>query len=329
MRDPYAVLGVAKTASASEIKSAYRKLAKKYHPDRNTDDPKAKERFSEATNAYDIVGDETKRKQYDRGEIDAEGKETFRGFGGAQGYPGGGAHTAYDGFQARGGQGGFEFRGAGDAGAAEDILNELFGGAFGGRRRGADPFADMGGFANAGPGGRTSGHANAKPPRGKDIEADLPVTVKEIVSGGKAKLRLPDGRTLAVKIPDGAEDGQVIRLKGQGTPGPAGHRGDVLARLRIKAADGMRADGANVYADVDVPLETAVTGGKVTVETPDGKKIALTVPKWSSSGQTLRLKGRGLPASGGKRGDLLAVLQIQLPDENREALEAVFKKTEV
>ncbi len=145
----------------------------------------------------------------------------------------------------------------------------------------------------------------------------------------KARLTLPDGRAVAVSIPAGAVEGQVIRLKGQGLAGPAGHRGDVLAKIRFREAEGMRVDGANIVMDVDVPLETAIVGGKLPLTTPDGKKVALTVPAWTSSGQTLRLKGKGLPGAKSGHGDLLAVLQIQLPDENREALEALFRKTEV
>jgi DnaJ-class molecular chaperone len=319
MRDPYAVLGVAKTASASEIKSAFRKLAKKYHPDANKDDPKTQERFSEISRAYEIVGDETKRKQFDRGEIDAEGRETFQGFAG------GNPHTAYDGFAARGGTGGFQFRGG--EGATEDILSELFGSAFGGgAKRASGPFG-AGPFTNAG--GGAGKRAGATPPRGKDIEANLAVGVEDILGDRKAPLTLPDGRTIAVKIPEGVVDGQVIRLKGQGIAGPTGHRGDILAKVRIKAGEGMRIDGANIYADVEVPLETAVFGGKISLATPDGKKVALTIPAWTSSGQTLRLKGKGLPRAKSGHGDLLAVLQIQLPDEKREALEALFKKSTV
>ncbi|QKV20627.1 DnaJ C-terminal domain-containing protein [Oricola thermophila] len=312
MRDPYTVLGVAKTASTSEIKSAFRKLAKKYHPDANKDDPKAQERFSEISRAYEIIGDETKRKQYDRGEIDADGRETFHGAGGSG--------FAYDGFDARGGTGGFEFHGG--AGAAEDILSELFGSAFGGGRSGGGPFSGFSDMGGAGGKRRT-----AQPQRGKDIEAELPVGVSDIFGEGKAKLRLPDGRTIAVKIPKGAVDGQVIRLKGQGQASATGHRGDILATIRIKPGEGMRIDGANIYQDVDVPLETAVFGGKVPLATPDGKKVALSVPAWTSSGQTMRLKGKGLPAPKGGHGDLLAVLHIRLPDEKREALEALFRKT--
>jgi DnaJ-class molecular chaperone len=314
MRDPYAVLGVDKTASASEIKSAFRKLAKKLHPDSNKDDPKAQERFSEVSAAYEILGDEKRRKQFDRGEIDAEGREAFHR------YPGGDPFTAYDGFDARGGSGGFSFRGA-DQGVAEDILSELFGSAFGGRRGSAS--AGMGGFGNTGGSRRT-----AQPPRGKDIEAELAVTPNDILTSRKAKLKLPDGRTVAVNIPNGAVDGQVIRLKGQGGAGPAGHKGDLLATIRIMTEPEMRLDGPDLYLNVDVPLETAINGGKVSLKTPEGKKVALTVPAWTSSGQPMRLKGKGLPKPSGERGDLFAVLQLQLPDEKREALEALFNKTE-
>ncbi|TCD13454.1 DnaJ C-terminal domain-containing protein [Oricola cellulosilytica] len=317
MRDPYTVLGVAKTASASDIKSAYRKLAKKHHPDSNKNDPKAQERFSEVSRAYEILGDEKKRKQFDRGEIDAEGREAFHG------YQRGNPFTGYDGFDEAEGVRGFQFRSR--AGGAEDILSELFGSAFGGARRAGGAFAGMDG----GPAGAARANASAKPARGKDIEADLVVGVTDLLSGQKARLKLPDGRTVAVSVPKGAVDGQVIRLKGQGMPGPAGHRGDVLATLRIRPSDGMRLSGSDLFVDVDVPLETAIGGGKVSLALPDGKKVALTVPAWASSGQTLRLKGKGLPNAKGGHGDLFAVLLIQLPDEKREALEALFKKTEV
>jgi DnaJ-class molecular chaperone len=315
MRDPYAVLGVAKTASAAEIKSAFRKLAKKYHPDANKDDPKTQERFSEISRAYEIVGDEKKRKQFDRGEIDADGRETFQGHPG-HGYPGGNPFAGFDGAEARRGPGGFEFR-TSKTDNAEDIISELFGSAFSGaRRKSADPFAGAGGARRA------------QPPRGKDIEANLAVSISDLLDGGKAKLKLPDGRTVAVNIPKGAIDGQVIRLKEQGLAGPTGHRGDLLAKIRIAASDGIRLDGLDIHADVDVPLETAINGGKVQFVMPDGKKVALAVAAWTSSGQTLRLKGKGLPDAKGGRGDLFAVLQIRLPDDKREALEALFKKTE-
>lgn len=303
MRDPYAILGVAKNATAGEIKSAFRKLAKKHHPDANKDDPKAQERFAEVSHAYEIVGDEAKRKQFDNGEIDAEGKETH-GFGG--GDPFGGFR------QRQGGSGGSGFN-------AEDILSQMFGGMSGSGPRGGfaggqDPF-----------GGARPRARQAQPQKGKDVDVVLPITVSDILDSGKAKLKLPDGRTIAVSIPDGVENGQTIRLKGQGLAGPTGQRGDVKAKVAIKAEAGLRAEGTTIIQDVDVPLATAVAGGKITVATPQGK-IALKVAPWSTSGTTLRIPGRGLSNKKGKNGDLLAVLRIELDEANKDALEALFAK---
>ena len=302
MRDPYAILGVAKGASSAEIKSAFRKLAKKYHPDANKDDPKAQERFADISRAYEIVGDDAKRKQFDAGEIDAEGRETHSFAGG----------DPFGGFRQRrsAGSGGMGFD-------AEDILKTMFGGGAprGGFAGGQDPF-----------GGARPQTRQARPTRGKDVEVTLPVTVSDILGDGKAKLKLPDGRTIAVSIPKGVEDGQVIRLKGQGQPGPAGHRGDVMAKVSLRAETGLRADRNNLIMDVDVPLETAVTGGKITVSMPQGGKIALKVAPWTSSGTVLRIPGRGLPNKAGKKGDLLATLRIMLDDADQEALNALFAK---
>lgn len=321
MRDPYAVLGVSRTASAAEIKSAFRKLAKKYHPDANPDNAKAKERFAEASRAYEIVGDEAKRKRFDRGEIDAEGNERFHG------YPGGDGFTGADGFEdlfggrARGQArpGGFD---------AEDILKTVFGGAFGGAPGGRtsrtftgadinDIFGDP--VAGAHPGAR-----QAQPTKGRDIEVTLNVPVADAIAAGKVKLTLKDGRTVAVQLPKGVENGQVIRLKGQGETGPAGHRGDVLAKVRLRTQPGVRIDGRDLYLDAPVDLGTAVTGGKATIETPEGRKIAVKIAPWTSSGQTLRVPGRGLPDKAGKRGDLYAVVQVMLDEADREKLEALY-----
>ncbi|WP_026480156.1 DnaJ C-terminal domain-containing protein [Ahrensia sp. 13_GOM-1096m] len=299
MRDPYAVLGVSKTATAGEIKSAFRTLAKKYHPDANKDDPKAKERFSEISSAYEILGDESKRKQFDRGEIDSDGRETH-GFGGG-GDP-------FGGFRQRGGSGGAGFD-------PEDILKTMFGGG-----------SARGGFGGADPfGSARPRQRQAQPQKGKDIEVSLPVTASDILNDGKAKLKLPDGRTVAVTIPVGVENGQVIRLKGQGHASPTGHRGDILAKVAFKTENGVRIEGPHVVMDVDVPLATAVMGGKVTVATPQGK-IALKVAPWSNSGTAMRLKGRGLPKKANGSGDLIAILRILMDDNDRKALETIFDR---
>lgn len=319
MRDPYTVLGVPKSASESDIKSAFRKLAKKYHPDTNRDDPKAKERFSEVSRANEIIGDPETRKKFDRGEIDAEGKQTF----GA--YPGGNPFSGFDGFDPRAGARRSQ---RGDGGMnPEDILNTMFGGGFGGMGRGGQ----AGGMGGGSPfdqmfGDRPGGQPRpAKPPKGKDVELPLQIDVEQAIKGGKAKLSLPDGRTIAVNVPDYVEDGQTIRLKGQGAPGPAGHRGDVLAKVSIKPSDdAMRVEGRKLIVDLDVPLGVAVKGGKVALTTPDGK-IAVKIEPWTDSGHALRIKGRGLPLKKGGRADLVAIIRIKLDEDRKAALRALFE----
>jgi DnaJ-class molecular chaperone len=304
MRDPYEVLGVAKTATAKDIKSAYRKLAKKYHPDQNPDDPKAKERFNAATQAYDIVGDDKNRGAYDRGEIDAEGKPKFQGF---EAHAGG---DPFAGFRRQQGPGGsrFEFRsGGGDAG---DIFSEIFG---------------QGGFPGGGqgfPGGRGGGMR--QPPVGEDMNATLDVSVEELATAAKVSAIFPDGRKLAVKLPAYVEEGQVIRLKGQGGQGPGG-AGDALVKIHIRRHPLYRVEGRDLHVDQPVPLEDAVLGEKVAVETPTGK-VAVTVPPWSSSDKVLRLKGRGLPVKTGGHADLYVHLRVMLPETPDSELEALARK---
>jgi DnaJ-class molecular chaperone len=305
MRDPYDVLGVPRDASQKDIKSAYRRLAKKYHPDQNPDDPKARERFSEANQAYEVVGDEKKRKQFDRGEIDAAGKPRFQEFQGAGGDP-------FAGFRQQGaGPGGarhFEFRTSGfDAG---DIFSEIFGDAFG-----------RAGGPGAGPGAGTQSRGGPKP---ADLAVNLDVTLEDVIHAAKVTAVFPDGRKLAVKLPAYVEDGQTIRLKGQGEPSPLGGRGDALARIRFRRHKRYRVDGRDLHVELPVPLADAVLGAKVPVETPDGK-VAVAVPAGSSSDRTLRLKGRGLPVKTGGRGDLYADVRIMLPEGDKE-LEALMKK---
>ncbi|MFD0915955.1 DnaJ C-terminal domain-containing protein [Pseudahrensia aquimaris] len=287
MRDPYSVLGVSKTASEKDIKSAFRKLAKKYHPDQNPDDPKAKERFSEINSAYEIIGDKTKRKQFDRGEIDAEGKEKFAGF---EGFGGG----------ARGG--GNPFGGAqGNFGGAEDILSQLFGGA-----------AGLGGHPGMG-GARGAGPRRPQPaPKGADKKISLSIHLKDLAKG-KAAVRLGPDKTVQMTIPPEAEDGQVIRLKGQGEEGPGGS-GDALITLKISRHPDFVREGANIRVHVPVDLETAVLGGKMRVPTLTGA-VALTVPAWSNSGAVFRVRGKGLPKRDGENGDILAVLAVDIGEQ--------------
>ncbi len=307
MRDPYEVLGVPRGASAAAIKSAYRKLAKKHHPDNNKNDPKAAARFSEINSANEIIGDEDKRKQFDRGEIDAEGKPRFQGF------PGGGAGGA--GGRA-GGPGGFEYSfrtgpgGAGAGGAGfEDILNSMFGGAARGGRGG---------------GGRTFEFDTGGIGLDLDLNVAMSVSLEEAVKGGEKRVRLPTGKELNVRIPAGVTAGQQIRLKGQGETAPGHPPGDLLITVSIAPHPFFKVDGSDLRLDLPVTLYEAVLGGKVRVPTL-GSAVELSIPKNTSSGRTFRLKGKGLPKPGGT-GDLFVTTRIILPDGNDAELEALMEK---
>ncbi|MGO9133716.1 MAG: DnaJ C-terminal domain-containing protein [Methylovirgula sp.] len=296
MRDPYTVLGVAKSADAGEIKKAFRKLAKKYHPDQSTD-PKAKEKFAEVSSAYEILGDEKKRGAFDRGEIDAEGKPRFQGF---EGFGAGGGSPFGTGrrTQQPGGFEHYEFNagGQGPGFDAGDIFSELFGA----QRRGARA---------GGAGGRQ------QVPRGEDVTTQLTVTLGEAAHGTKVRVTLPTDRTLEVTVPAGIEDGKQIRLKGQGHPSPyGGEPGDALVTIKIARHAYLRVDGRDLRLDLPLTLYEAVLGGKVEVPTLDGA-VELNVPAGSNGGRTLRLRGKGLPNPGGTPGDLLVTLRIMLPDE--------------
>jgi DnaJ-class molecular chaperone len=308
MRDPYEVLGVPRGASATAIKSAYRKLAKKHHPDNNKNDPKAAARFSEINAANEIIGDEDKRKQFDRGEIDAEGKPRFQGFpgGGFSGDPrgraGGGGFESYT-FRSGGGPGGM-----GGAGF-EDILNSMFGGgARSGRAGGGRTFEfDTGGI-------------------GLDLDLNVAMTVslEESVKGGEKRVRLPTGKELNVKIPAGVTAGQQIRLKGQGETAPGHPPGDLLITVSIAPHPFFKVDGSDLRLDLPITLYEAVLGGKVRVPTLGGA-VELSIPKNTSSGRTFRLKGKGLPKPG-ETGDLFVTTRIILPDGNDSELEALMHK---
>lgn len=301
MRDPYQVLGVAKTAGEKDIKSAFRKLAKKYHPDQNKNNPSAKEKFAEANTAYEILGDKTKRAQFDAGEIDAEGKERFHGF------PGGG--NPFEGMQERG-QSGF--------GGAEDILSQIFG-QMGGGNAGARTTFTGGPFGNAG--ART--RSRKAPPKGDDRKIALTVHLKDL-SAGKAPVRLGNDRTVNVAIPAEPQDGQVVRLKGQGADGPGG-KGDALIALNIAKHPDYTREGANLRFHLPVDLKTAVLGGSVRVPLLDGA-VSLKIPAWTSSGAVFRVKGKGLPSKSGGHGDVLAVASVQLPEDKDAGLAEYLKK---
>src|SRR6195256_5071621 len=305
MRDPYEVLGVPRGASAAAIKSAYRKLAKKHHPDANKNDPKSAARFSEVNSANEIIGDETKRKQFDRGEIDAEGKPRFQGFPG-----GGGARGAAGGFESHG----FRTGGAGPGGVGsavfEDILNSMFSGATG---RGARPGA--GGSFEFDPGGIALD---------LDLNVAMTVSLEEAVKGAEKRVRLPTGKELNVRIPAGVTAGQQIRLKGQGETAQGHRPGDLLITVSIAAHPFFKVDGSDLRVDLPITLYEAVLGSKVRVPTL-GSAVELSIPKNTSSGRTFRLKGKGLPKAAGA-GDLFVTIRIILPDGNDSELEALMEK---
>jgi DnaJ-class molecular chaperone len=303
MRDPYEVLGVPRGASAAAIKSAYRKLAKKHHPDANKNDPKSAARFSELNSANEIIGDEEKRKQFDRGEIDADGKPRFQGFPG--GDPRGRGTSPGGGFDSH------TFRSGGAGGGFEDILNSMFGGA---AARGARPGA--GGTFEFDPGGIAID---------LDLNVAMTVSLEEAVHGVTKRVRLPTGKELDVKIPAGVVAGQQIRLKGQGETAPGHRPGDLLITVSIAPHAIFKVDGSDLRVDLPITLYEAVLGDKVRVPTL-GSAVELSIPKNTSSGRTFRLKGKGLPKATGMTGDLFITTRIMLPDGNDAELEALMQK---
>lgn len=290
MADPYSTLGVAKSASEAEIKSAYRKLAKELHPDRNKDNPKAAEKFSDVTKAYDLLSDKTKRAQFDRGEIDAEGNPAMPfgyGGGGFGGNPRGGAQGGFGGF-------------GGESADFGDIFEGLFGGRGGG---GSSPFGG-GGFGGRG----------AAPAKGANVAYRLTVSFIDAATQAMQRITLADGKTIDLKLPAGVETGTQMRLAGKGQPGPGGN-GDGIVAITVKDHGFFERDGDNIRLDLPVTLGEAVKGAKIKVPTVDGP-VMLSIPAGSSSGKVMRLKGRGFPQKGGGRGDQLVRLMVDLPQDD-------------
>jgi DnaJ-class molecular chaperone len=316
MRDPYEMLGVSKGATEAEIKTAYRRLAKKLHPDANKHDPKAASRFAELNAAYEIIGDSEKRKAFDRGEIDAEGKPRFQGFEGfgaqpgAGGFhPGGGAHFESfsfgpDGFR-RSSSGG----GSGGAGF-EDLLRGMFGGGRAGGGRGFGTQFEPEDFATA------TG-------AGQDLHASLTITLADAARGTKNRVHLPTGKDVEVKIPAGIASGQQIRLKGQGWPSATGRAGDALITVNVAPHPLFKPDGSDLRIELPITLYEAALGGKVRVPTLDGA-VELAIPAGTNSGRTFRLKGKGLKAKTGA-GDLLATVRIVLPEGTDDEFKELMK----
>jgi DnaJ-class molecular chaperone len=315
MRDPYEVLGVSKGASEADIKSAYRKLAKKLHPDANKHDPKAASHFAELNAAYEIVGDDKKRKAFDGGEIDAEGKPRFRGFEGFNAQPGRGAHPGggahFESFTF--GPDGFERAGGGGAGGGFD---EILRGMFGGAARGAG--------GGRGFGTQFEPEDFVAPATGQDLLASLTISLPEAAKGTKTRVHLPTGKDVEVRIPAGLTSGQQIRLKGQGWPSAGGKPGDALITVNVAAHPLFTPDGADLRLDLPIALYEAVLGGKVRVPTLDGA-VELAIPAGTNSGRTFRLKGKGLKTKSAT-GDLLATVRIVLPEQTDDEFKALMKK---
>lgn len=294
MADPYSILGVPRGASEKDIKSAYRKLAKELHPDRNADNPKATERFSEVTRAYDLLSDKDKRARFDRGEIDIDGNPAGFGFGG------GGAGGGFGGGMGRDQRG---FRADGFEGMNEGIdLGDIFDGLFGGR-------GGMGG------GGARRGPA----PKGANVQYKLGVPLGDAAMLATQRITLSDGKTIDLKLPAGVEDGTQMRLAGKGEPGPGGN-GDAIVVIHLQPHTYFRREGDNLRLDLPISLDEAVHGAKVKVPTPEGA-VMLTVAPGSSSGKTLRLGGKGFTRKDGSRGDQLVTLEVQLPEGDADLIQ--------
>ncbi len=297
MRDPYSVLGVARSASEKDIKSAYRKLAKAHHPDQNPDDPNAHGKFAEASSAYDLLSNATKRAQYDRGEIDADGNPKFAGFN-----PGAGRGRT-------GNAGGF---------SAEDVLKEFMSG-FGGQPRQPGAGRAQAGGAQWDPfGGAAQGRSAAAKP--EDVVVNATVSLEEAHKGASINVRMPNGKMLAVKLPEKLEEGQQIRLKGQGAPSPFGESGDALVTVRFAKSKQFRRDGMDVRVDVPIALYEAVLGTKIRVPTLDGS-VELSLPPGVDTSKSLRLKGKGLYGDG----DLFVNLKVVLPPGGDPDLESLMR----
>ena len=318
-RDYYEVLGVGKNASAADIKRAYRKLAKKYHPDTNPNNKHAEERFKEVSEAYDVLSDEEKRKMYDQ-------------FGHAAFTEGG---TGNYGFHQDAGNGYREFHfHSGDGNVnMDDIFGDFFGGAFGRGGFGRSDFHDSGfsGFRGSYGG---SGFGNGFSVKGADLNAEVDVTFDEAAFGGKKVIHLKgsDGRVQSyeVNIPAGISSGKSIRLRGKGQPGTGGgEAGDLILKVNVQEKPGFRREGADVYTTISVPFTTAVFGGEASVQTIDGRVVCKIRPG-TQSGTKIRLRGKGIVKMGhpSERGDQYVTVQIQVPTNLSPEAERKLKEFE-
>jgi DnaJ-class molecular chaperone len=300
MADPYKTLGVARAASADEIKKAYRKLAKKLHPDVNPGNKKVEQQFKEATAAYDLLSDAEKRRKFDTGEIDENGNPKGFGGWGNRGYGGAGAGSG-------GRRGGPR---AADVGLDDEFAEDLF--------------RD---FFNFGRGGQAGGRSGIKM-RGADVTYKAEVPFLEAARGAKKRLTLSDGKTLDINIPAGTTDGQSLRLKGQGLPGQGGApNGDAYVEIEVKPHPYFERQGNDILLECPISLNEAVLGGQITVPTIDGL-VAMKVPKGSNTGTQLRLKGKGIAdPKTGQRGDQYVRFVVVLPKQMDTDLEQAVERS--
>lgn len=298
MRDPYQILGVSKSATAEEIKSAYRKLAKKLHPDVNPGKKDIEQKFKDVTAAYDLLSDADKRKRFDRGEIDAQGQE--RGFAGDP-FGGGGGSWRRSASSSGGGDPFAQFGG----GSVEDILAEFMSGARGKRGGGGEGFG--GGMG-----------------RGQDVTYTLHVAFVDAALGSKQRITLSGGKPLDVTVPPGTEDGHKLRLRGQGQPGTTGP-GDAIIEIRVDPHAYFTRKGNDIHLDVPVSVQEALLGASINVPTLDGS-VSVKVPKGANTGTTLRLKGKGIPHGKDQHGDMFARLKVVLPEPPSADLTELVEK---
>lgn len=323
-KDYYEVLGVSKSATQDELRKAFRKLARKYHPDTaaEADRPKAEEKFKEINEAYEVLGDPEKRKRYDQLGANWDTAGAGGVGGGFHGYPGGaGAGGPGGGFYSAGGPGGqrYEFH-FGEGTGFSDFFEQFFGG--GGGSRGG--FTDYFGGGGPGPDEFYRAQSGAAAPRkGRDVEGELMVTLEEAMHGAKRTIKLemtdhqsgrPEIKSLQVRVPPGVRDGQKIRLAGQGSPGMGGAAsGDLLLRVKFAQHPDYTVDGADLYYQLELAPWEALLGADVEVPTPDGR-IKLHLKPGTEGGQRQRIRGRGLPNRDGSRGDLYVEIVIQVPE---------------
>ena len=299
----YDVLGVKEDADAAEIKKAYRKLARDHHPDRNPDDPQAEETFKKIQEAYDTLGNEQKRKQYDQMRRDPFAGRDFRGFGG--GDPSGGRfYRTPDGTYVRvestgfGPDEGYQFSDEGVGGLGG--LGDLFGQFFGGGAQGQSPF------------GQQRGGARREPPRGNDIESEMTVSFEEAIQGGKTEVTLPSGEKVRLTIPKGVEEGQKVRLKGRGGEGPGGRRGDLYITFHVRPSPRFRRDGLDLTLTETINVAEAILGTTRTITTAYGDTIKVTIPPGTQPGERLRLRNQGIKTDGGA-GALYVEVAVTIP----------------